>query len=91
MAIAKAVHLPQDKDYENLQQLLDDFIKKPIRAEMYIDTYNGKRYEKLKNLQSTQFPEVRHVFKNAPVTSNDQFAAPAAASVGDVSDDDYPF
>lgn len=100
MAIAAAVKLPQDKDYADLNELIADMVGKPVLVYLYHDDYNDKYYEKVRWINATRFPDVKHKPKaeNAPAGSYaapqaTQFAAPASVVAPTVSesDDDYPF
>ncbi len=99
MAIAAAVKLPQDKDYADLNALIADMIGKPLSVYLYHDDYNDKYYEKVRWINATKFPDVKHKPKaeNAPAGSyaapqTAQFASAAvAAATPAETDDDYPF
>lgn len=97
MALAAAVKLPQDKDYADFNELIADMIGKPVLVYLYHDDYNDKYYEKVRWINATRFPDVKHKPKAAkPEVS---YAAPPAAqfavvTAGNVSTDedgDYPF
>lgn len=101
MALASATKLPQDKEYPDLDTLLADLTGKPVRVTLYHDHYNGKVYEKVRWVNTTNFPDLKHKPKTAkntanPVTyaapSSPQFAGTQTVSVtAEESDDDYPF
>ena len=100
MAIAAAVKLPQEKEYEDLNALIADMVDKPMLVYLYHDDYNDKYYEKVRWVAATKYPEVKHVGRGlAPAVKGAQavqFAAPSAAAGGassaaTESDDDYPF
>ena len=98
MAIAAAVKLPQEKEYEDLNALIADMVGKPVLVYLYHDDYNDKIYEKVRWINATKYPDVKHKPKTAKPTGAYAAAAPAqfaAASAAPAavteSDDDYPF
>lgn len=96
MALAAAVRLPQDKDYPDLAALIADMLNKPVKAHLCHNEYNGKTYEKIDRVLTTNYPDVKHKPKTAAPVAG-AYATPvqqfAAVPVGDTaqSDDDYPF
>lgn len=62
--IAQAAGLDDGKTYNNLQELLEDFLDKPVRITVKNETseYNGNTYHDLnvKRWEKTKFPEVHH-------------------------------
>lgn len=97
MALAAAVKLPQDKDYADLAALIADMVGKPASVNLYHDEYNGKKSEKVRWINATKFPEVKHKPKTAnnpagtyAAPQASQFAAAPAIATAE-TDDDYPF
>ena len=88
MAISKAVRIPDDKEFENINDFLKALIGKPIKVHLFHDEYNGKTYEKIDKHYPTEFSEVKHKPKEKPAKSETFAAQPAATTK---SDDDYPF
>lgn len=64
MILAKAAKLPSGKAYENVQQLCEDLLKRPLKVtvEHEINDYNGKTRENIRYINESRFPECRHVF-----------------------------
>lgn len=101
MAIAKAVKLPQDKEYPGLLEFCNDLVNKPVLITIKHDTYNGKTKEKVVEIVETQHSDCRHVYKEKVPVADTYAAAPAAnfaaqpksaADLAEASDDDnYPF
>ena len=88
MAISKAARIPDDKEFENINDFLKALIGKPIKVHLFHDEYNGKTYEKIDKHYPTEFSEVKHKPKEKPAKSETFAAQPAATTK---SDDDYPF
>lgn len=65
MQLAKAVRLPAGKNYETVYSLCDELGKKTMRVTVGHKEYNGRTSEEVKYMNETQFPECKHVFKNA--------------------------
>lgn len=65
--IGAAAQLQQGKQYSSLEELLKDFLGKPVRVTVKNETSenNGKTYENLnvKRWEKTKFPELAHKFK----------------------------
>lgn len=101
MAYGKAAQLPDGKDYENLEQFLQDLLNKPIRVTLRHEEYNGKTQERVSYKNATKYPEVRHVMKSKINITADTYAQPAqqfATTQGTQQgfvdmpiDDDLPF
>lgn len=102
MALAQAACLPDGKDYADLGEFLGEIAKKPLRVTVKHEVYQNVKRERVSFLQATQFPQVRHVFKQkaspdayaAPPTQT-TYAAQAAQAAGyaapPITDDDIPF
>lgn len=65
--IGKAAQLQKGKTYNSLEDLLKDFLNRPLRVTVKNETseYNGKTYENLrvKRWEETKYPTVQHQFK----------------------------
>ena len=48
MRIAQSAKLPENKQYNNLAELLADFINRPVKVEIYHDTYDTKPNARIK-------------------------------------------
>lgn len=78
--IGAAAQLQQGKQYSSLEELLKDFLGKPVRVTVKNETSenNGKTYENLnvKRWEKTKFPELAHKFKTEdgsnPFAANEQ-------------------
>lgn len=89
--IGKAAQLQKGKTYTSLEELLNDFLNKPLRVTVKNETseYKGKTYENLrvKRWEQTKFPNIQHQFK-----SKENMSVGEMQSAGiDVSEDDLPF
>ena len=92
--LGKAAQLPNGKSYNSMEELLNDFVGKPLKVTVKNETseYNGKPYENLnvKYQEQTEYPNVQHVNKDkTKAGGNDPF--PSNGSSIDISDDDLPF
>jgi len=78
MRIAQSAKLPESKQYNNLGELLADFINRPVKVDIYHDEYNGKKNARIKYWYASDVPEIKHAFKNrtaAPTQPQTQAAA----------------
>lgn len=104
MSLSKAAGLPNGKNYDSLTDLLTELMKKPVKAHLVHDEYNGDKRESIAWFAPTDHPEVKHIMKQRPDVNPDGYAyqqqtsyanQPAqAASDGFVPmplDDDLPF
>lgn len=101
MALGQAARLPDGKDYADLGEFLGDIAQKPLRVTVRHELYQNVKRERVSVLQATQFPEVRHVFRQQAGANT--YAAPAPqvnyaadrrsgyASAPPLTDDDIPF
>lgn len=107
MRLAKSAKLPSGKAYENVKELCEDLLKRPLRVtvEHEKNDYDGRIRENIKYVNESNFPDCRHVFKersNAAASETvaqkpqEQFASTADFNnLGDfeeiLSDGDVPF
>lgn len=101
MALGKAAELPDGKDYDSLEQFLEELIKKPVRVTIKHGEWNGEKREEVSWLNPTKFPEVKHTFKQSQSSTAQTYAQPQQsyapaqpANQGFVDmplDDDLPF
>lgn len=67
--IGKAAQLQAGKTYNSIEELLNDYVGKPVRVTVKNETseYNGNTYENLnvKAWEATKFPNVQHQYKNS--------------------------
>jgi len=94
--IGKAAQLPKGKSYSSMNELLGDYVGKPLKVTVKNEEseYNGKTYNNLnvKKWDVTSFPNVQHkqkVKENAGGVQNDPFAGNSGPIT--VEDDDLPF
>nr|UWF94060.1 MAG: Protein of unknown function (DUF669) [Bacteriophage sp.] len=101
MALGKAAGLPDGKDYDSLEQFLEELIKKPVRVTIKHGEWNGEKREEVSWLNPTKFPTVKHTFKQSQSSTAQTYAQPQqsyapaqTANQGFVDmpiDDDLPF
>jgi len=63
MRIASVTKLPENKQYQNLAELLSDLVNRPAKVDVYHDEYNGKKSVKVKYWNASDKPEVHHQYK----------------------------
>jgi len=87
--LGKAAQLPNGKSYNSMEELLNDFLRKPLKVTVKNESseYNGKTYDNLnvKFQEPTAFPDLQHKSKandSAPDTSGDTIS---------IHDEDLPF
>ena len=97
MTLGKAAGLSDGKDYDNLEQFCEELEKKSVRVTLEHKEYNGKTQEQVSWLNSTKFPEVKHVFKQSEnptvyAQSQQNYASAAVQNFTEIpSDEDLPF
>ena len=94
--IGKAAQLQKGKTYGHIDDLLADYVGKPVRVTVKNETseYNGKTYENLnvKKWEPTQFPNVQHMFKTKDnQAGNDSQTYTNPLPPLEINDDDLPF
>lgn len=77
MILAKAAKLPSGKAYENVRQLCEDLLKRPLRVTVEHETndYNGKTRENIRYINESKFRECRHIFKEKKTSAASDTAA----------------
>lgn len=89
--IGKAAKLQKGKMYTSLNDLLNDFLNKPVRVTVKNETseYQGKTYENLrvKRWEQTKFPQIQHQFK----TKDNMTVGEMQSSGITIDDNDLPF
>ena len=77
MILAKAAKLPSGKAYENVQQLCEDLLKRPLRVtvEHEVSDYDGKTRENIRYINESKYPECRHVFKEKKSAASSETVA----------------
>jgi hypothetical protein len=71
--ISRAVGIPVGTEFEDLADWGAAILGKPLRVVLYHDNYTGEPREKIRRYLPTQFPDVKHAYKDAA-------AAPAPSS-----------
>lgn len=83
--LGKSAQLQNGKTYNGLDDLLNDFVGKPLKATVKNETseYNGKTYENtnVKFTEKTEFPDVQNV----------ETKQSANEAVSTIKDSDLPF
>ena len=91
--IGKALQLPNGKQYNSLDELLQDFTLKTCRVTVKNETseFNGTTYNNLnvKKWETTKFPTFNHVFKTKDDSQSEAFSNPGKPI--EISDDSLPF
>lgn len=86
MSLANAAGLPSGKNYASVEELCKDFVGSCVNVETEHDEWDGKINVRVKYCNKTEYPECKHVFKEAaaPADSNtyqkpkqDAFAQPS--------------
>lgn len=70
MQLAKAAMLPIGKSYETVT----DLINHVMRVTIDYEDYNGKTNERVKYMNSSKFPENKHIYKKKTAVSADTVA-----------------
>lgn len=88
--IGKAAKMDANKEYNSLQDVFDDLVRRPLKVTVKNEKseYNGNEYTNLnvKTWAESMFPDVQHVFKTQ---TEDPFKGENKAV--EVSGDDLPF
>ncbi|MCI8387046.1 MAG: DUF669 domain-containing protein [Clostridiales bacterium] len=66
MRIAKSAQLPEGKNYATLNELLTDLVGRAVRVELYHDTFDGRKYLKIKYWYESEAPALTYK-PSAPV------------------------
>lgn len=61
--LCKAIDIPENKEFENLEQMLAELVGKPVLVGIKHDEYNGYKQEKVSFVAKTKFPDCKHEFK----------------------------
>lgn len=77
MRIAQSAKLPENKQYQTFAEFLADIVNRPVKVDIYHDTYNGKTNARVKYWYATDVPDVKHKFKTAATTAAAAVPAPA--------------
>lgn len=74
MQLAKAAMLPSGKSYETVNELCADLIDHVMRVTIDHEEYNGRTNERVKYMNSSKFPECKHIYKEKTAVSADTVA-----------------
>lgn len=106
MQLAKACQLPDGKNYKNLAEMLGEVVRKCVQVTVQHEEYNGNTNVRVQYINSTAFPDCKHVFQpkattvsqpnipyQAPVqAAQPTYSAPVQPQFEEMSlDDDLPF
>ena len=94
--IGKAARLENGKTYHNFDELLNDYVGKPLKVTVKNETseFNGKTYENLNvtKWEQSAFPQIQHQFKGQQQNNTGgQQTAPNPIDNTQVPEDDLPF
>lgn len=93
--LGKSAQLQNGKSYTSMEDLLNDFVRKPLKATVKNETseYNGKTYENLnvKYTAETAFPNVQHQWKANEQNSGQSDPFPQNNAAPTIDEDDLPF
>lgn len=65
--LCQAVGIPENKKFENLEEIFAELSHKPIFVGIKHDVYNDKKQAKISFTTATKFPECKHEFKKDDV------------------------
>lgn len=80
--MAKALQIPDGKQYKNIDELLKDFKFKTARVQVGHREYNNKTYAEVNKWYPTSFPQTNHKWKEEGVQIEGSHP---------ISNDDIPF
>ncbi len=81
MGKAKALGIPEGKQYETFEAFLADFKGKTAKVTVKLEEFNGKKNPKVRYMNASELPTCHHVWKEK---------APAA-NTPNLDPDDLPF
>lgn len=85
-AMAKAFQIPDGKQYNSVEHLLNDFVRKAAKVRVENREYKGKNYAEVKQWYPTSFPQVNHQWK-----TEDNNKGQDIEGFYPTSNDDIPF
>lgn len=85
-AMAKAFQIPDGKQLNSVDALLNEFKGKAAKVRIDNREYNGKKYAEVKQWYVSSFPQVNHQWKGA-----DSPNTPGVQDFHPISNDDVPF
>lgn len=80
MGKAKALGIPEGKNYDNFEDFLNDFKGRCAKVTVKLEEYNGEKYPKVRYTNATEMPNCQH-----------QWAEKGAPAAANISEDDLPF
>ena len=87
-SVAKALKIPNGKNYNSLDELLDDWENKTARVRIKHEEYNGNTNARVSFWNESKFSECNHVWKDQTATS---IAGDAGFTPLSGQDDDFPW
>lgn len=92
MAIAQSLQLQDGKQYNGLDELLADFILKPVKVTVKNETseYNGKTYENV-NVKRWEKTDVQGVLNHQFKKGDEPSFGRAPSATVELQEDDLPF
>lgn len=84
--IGKAAKIQNGKQYTSLDQLLGDFVGKPVKVTIKHEEYNGNTNARVQKWEPSEYPEVHHEYKDKAKAADSVFA-----DMTPVDDQDIPF
>src|SRR5699024_2209969 len=67
--MAKALQIPDGKQYSNVDELLDDFKRKTAKVEVGHREWNDNTYAEVKKWYVTNFPQLNHQWDKEDLNS----------------------
>ncbi|MCL2461382.1 MAG: DUF669 domain-containing protein [Defluviitaleaceae bacterium] len=96
--LSKAAGLSNGKQYDSLEQWLEDMEHKPLRVKVFHDEYKGATYAKVEifaknndGVTPTKFPDVKHAYKTEDAAGAKTSAPAGFTAAAEINDDDIPF
>ena len=83
--LRQAVEVPEEKNFESLEEIFTELAEKPLLVGIKHDVYNDKKQAKINFTAANKFPEYKHKFKK----DNDKTENKSVEVT--VDEDDLPF
>lgn len=83
--LCRAVGIPEEKEFKNLDEMLSEIVKKPLLVGIIHEVYNDKKQAKINFTAATKFPKCKHEFKKDNEKTENKSVAVT------VDEDDLPF
>lgn len=85
MKVAKSAKLPNGKSYETVLDMCKDLMHKTLKVTVEHREWNGKQQENVKLVNTSTFPDCKHVFKEKKTASENTVAPPKEEGFASVS------